>query len=73
MIGSQTRQNSTLEAVLPTRKTRCSLIHQNTGTSTLHQEAYTPKEPTIPTEGRHQNNRNYEPAAYEKETPNTVS
>ena len=41
IIRSQTPQNTTLNAVLPTRKTRSSLIHQNTGTSPLHQEAYT--------------------------------
>ena len=46
--------------VHPNRKARSSLIQQNTGTSRLHQEA---------TGGRQQNNRNYEPAACEKETP----
>ena len=39
---------------MATRKTRSSLIHQNTGTSPLHQEAYTPTEPTLTTGGRHQ-------------------
>ena len=38
---SQTPQNTTPDAVLPTRKTRSSLILQNTGTSPLHQEAHT--------------------------------
>ena len=41
IISSQTPQNTPPEVDLPTRKTRSSLIHQNTGTSTLHQEAYT--------------------------------
>ena len=41
MIMSQTPQNTPPDAVLPTRKTRSSLIHQNTVTSPLHQEAYT--------------------------------
>ena len=41
ILSSQTHQNTPLDAVLPTRKTRYSLIHQNTGTSPLHQEAYT--------------------------------
>ena len=41
IIRSQTPQNTPQDAVLPTRKTRSSLIHQNTGTSPLHQEAYT--------------------------------
>ena len=38
IIRSQKPQNTPLDAVLPTRKTRSSLIHQNTGTSLLHQE-----------------------------------
>ena len=41
IIRSQTPQNTPLDAVLPTRKTRSSLTHQNTGTSPLCQEAYT--------------------------------
>ena len=41
IIRSQTPQNTLLGVVLPNRKTRSSLIHQNTGTSPLHQEAYT--------------------------------
>ena len=41
IISSQTHQNTPPNAVLPIRETRSSLIHQNTGTSPLHQEAYT--------------------------------
>ena len=41
IISSQTPQNTPPDAVLPTRKTRSSLMHQNKGTSPLHQEAYT--------------------------------
>ena len=41
IIRSQTPQNTPPDAVLPTGKTRSSLIHQNTGTSPLQQEAYT--------------------------------
>ena len=41
IIRSQTPQNIPPDVVLPTRKTRSSLIHQNTDTSPLHQEAYT--------------------------------
>ena len=41
IISSQTPQNIQSDVVLLTRKTRFSLIHQNTGTSPLHQEAYT--------------------------------
>ena len=38
---SGTPQNTPPDRVLPTRETRSSLIHQNTGTSPLQQEAYT--------------------------------
>ena len=41
IITSQTPQNTPPDVDVPTRKTRSSLIHQNTGTSPLHQEAYT--------------------------------
>ena len=41
IIRSQTPQNTPSDTDLPTRKTKSSLIHQNTGTSPLHQEAYT--------------------------------
>ena len=41
IIRSQTPQNTPPDSVLPSRKTRPRLIHQNTGTSTLHQEGYT--------------------------------
>ena len=41
ILSSQTLQNRPPDAVLPTRKTRSNLTHQNTGNSRLHQEAYT--------------------------------
>ena len=41
IISSQTPQNTSPDAALLTRKTRSSLIRQNTGTSPLHQEVYT--------------------------------
>ena len=41
IITSQTPQHTPPDAVLPTRKRRSSLIHQNTNTSPFHQEAYT--------------------------------
>ena len=41
ILSSQTPQNTPPDMVLPTRKKTSSLIHQNTGTSPLHQEAYT--------------------------------
>ena len=41
ILRSQTLQNTPLDAALPTRKKRSSPTYQNTGTSPLHQEAYT--------------------------------
>ena len=41
ILSSQTPQNTPPDAALPTRKTRSSPTQQNTGTSPLHQEAYT--------------------------------
>ena len=41
IIRSQTSQNTPPDVVLPTRKTKSNLVHQNTGTSPLHQETYT--------------------------------
>ena len=41
ILSSQAPQNIPPDAVLTTRKTRSSLIHQNIGISPLHQEAYT--------------------------------
>ena len=41
IISSQTPRNTPTDVVLPIRKTRSSLINQNTGTSPFHQEAYT--------------------------------
>ena len=57
IISSQTPQNTPPDVDLPTRKTRSSLIHQNTGTSPLHQESYTTHRPTLATGGRHQKQR----------------
>ena len=41
IIRSETPQNTPPDVDLSTRKTRSTLIHRNTGTSPLHQEAYT--------------------------------
>ena len=40
IIRPQTPQNTLQDGDFPTRKTRFSLIHQNTGTSPLHEEDY---------------------------------
>ena len=52
IIRSQTPQNIPPDAVLPTRKTRSSLIHQNTVPS--NRKHTQPTEPTLATGGRHQ-------------------
>ena len=57
IIRPQTPQNTPSNVDVPTRKTRSSLIHQNTGTSPLHQEAYTPTEPNLATGDRYQKQR----------------
>ena len=57
IIGSQTPQNTPPDVDLQTRKTRSSIIHQNTGTSPLHQEAYTTHWTKLSTGGRHQKQR----------------
>ena len=54
IIRSQTPQNTPQDIVLPIRKTRANLTHQNTPTSPLHHEAYTTIKPILPTGGRHQ-------------------
>ena len=41
ILSSQTPRKTPPDMALPTRKTRSSPTHQNTGTSPLHQEAYT--------------------------------
>ena len=46
-------QNTPPDVDVPTRKKRSSLIHQNTGTGPLHQEAYTTTEPTLATGDRY--------------------
>ena len=72
ILRSQAPQIIPPDKVLPIRKTRSSLIHQNTGTSPLYQEAYTPSE-IYPVGADTKNDGNYEPAACKKETPNAVS
>ena len=57
IIRSQTPQNTPLDADQTTRKTRSSLILQNTGTSPLHQEAYTTHWRILATGNRHQKQR----------------
>ena len=73
ILSSQTPENTPPDAALPTRRTRYT-----PPTRTQAPVALTRK-PTQPLNQPHtlgedtKNNRNYEPAACEKETPNTVS
>ena len=41
ILSSQKPQNTPRDTALPTRKTRSSPTHQNTGTTPLHQKVYT--------------------------------
>ena len=54
ILSSQTPINTPLDVTLPTRKTRSSPTHQNTGISPLHQEACTSHWTNLTTGGRHQ-------------------
>ena len=57
IISTQTPQNTPPDMDLLTRKTRSSLIHQNTGTSPLHQEAYTTQWTNLSHRGQTQKQR----------------
>ena len=73
IIRPQTPQNTPADADVPTRKTRSSLIHQNTGTSPLHQEAYTTHSNKLSHRGQTPNTTgttNLQPA--KRRPPNTV-
>ena len=54
IIRTQTPQKTRADVDLPTRKTRSSLIHQNTGTSPATRKHTQPTELTLATGGRHQ-------------------
>ena len=74
IIGSQITQNASLDTDLPTRKTRSSPTHQNTGTSPLDQEAYTTNWTNLTHWGqtpKRKGTTNLQPA--ERRPPNTVS
>ena len=73
IIRPQTPQNTPPDMEVPTRKTRSSLIHQNTGTSPLHQEAYTTHSTKLSHWGQTPNTTgttNLQPA--KRRPPNTV-
>ena len=75
IISSQTPKNTTQDMVLPTRKSRYSLIQQNTDTSALHQEAYTTHwtNLTLLTGSRHQKQQEIQNGSLQKEAPNRES
>ena len=69
IIRPQAPQNTPQDAVLPTRKTRSSHIHQNTGNSPLHQEAYTTHWTNLTHWGRHQKQRELRTCSLQKGDP----
>ena len=54
IIRSQTRQNTQPDVVLPTRKTRSSLIHRTQALVPSTRKPTQTTEPTLATGGRHQ-------------------
>ena len=73
IISSQAPQNTPPGAVLPTRTTRSSLIHQNTGTSPHHQEAYTTHGTNLTHWGQTPKNTGTTDLQAAKRRPQTVS
>ena len=69
IIRSQIPQNTPPDVVLPTRKTRSSLIHQNTGTSPSSRKPTQHTEQTLPTGGRHQKQRELRTCSLQKGDP----
>ena len=65
IIRSQTPQNTPQDVDLPPRKTRSSLIHQNTGT----RKATQPTEQTLATGSRHQKQRELRTCSLRKGDP----
>ena len=72
IIKPQTPQSTPPDVALPTRKTRSSLINQNTGTSTLHQEAYTTHWTNLSHWGRHQKQQELQTGSLQKEDPKHI-
>ena len=69
IIRSQIPQNTPPDVVLPTRKTRSSLIHQNSGTSPSSRKPTQHTEQTLPTGGRHQKQRELRTCSLQKGDP----
>ena len=69
IIRSQAPQNTPPDTFLPTRKTRSSLIHQNTGTVPSTRKPAQPTEPTLATGGRHQKQRELQTCSLRKGDP----
>ena len=66
IIRPQTPQNTPPDVDLPTRKTRSSLIQQNTGTSPSTRKPTQPTEPTLATGDRHQKQRELRTCSLQK-------
>ena len=75
VLSSQPPLNTPLDMVLPTKGTRPSSTHQGAGTSPSHQEACTPGPTNLTYQEAEDtwSKRNYDPAAWGKETTNTES
>ena len=69
IIRSQTPQNTPLDVILPPRGRRSSLIHQNTGTTPLHQGAYTTHCTNLSHGGRHQKQQEQRTCSLQKGDP----
>ena len=74
ILSSQTHQNTPPDVALPIRRTRSSSIHQSTGASPSHQEAYTSHWTNLTHQGADtRSKRNNDIEACGKETSKTVS
>ena len=69
IIRPQTPQNTPPDVELPTRKTRSSLIHQNTRTSPSTRKPTQPTKPTLANGDRHQKQRELRTCTLQKGDP----
>ena len=69
IIRSQTSQNTPLDVVLPTRKTRSSLMHQTQALAPSNREPTQPTEPTLASGGRHQKQGELQACSLQKGDP----
>ena len=69
LIRSQTPKNTPTDVDLPTRKTRSTLSHQNTGTRPSTRKSTQPTKPTLATGARHQKQRELQTGSLRKGDP----